>query len=334
MTRRPMEFHRLIGTRRSLRAFSSRPVEPEKVERMLEAARWSPSCGNRQSWRFVVVGRDAPELAAAEEALDAGNAWARRAPVLIVAGASRPAGSVVESREYYLLDAGLALMSLLYRGVDQGLLVHPMAGWREAPLRAALGLPDEFAPMAVVAVGYAGTPEELDEQARKKDENPRTRKPLREIAFAPRWGVPFEETLPPSPSKVYETELQLRFGDTDAMGHVNNATIVSYLETGRVRLFAELFGARRVEDIPFIIAEVSCRYKLPILLQDRVRVRMWITDVSRSSFRFRYELVDPADGRVFVEAETVQVMYDYATGRPVPLDAGLLISMRDYVSRA
>ena len=84
-----MEFHRVIGARRSLRAFSQRPVESEKIERMLEAARWSPSCANRQPWRFVVVGADAPSRAAVEEALDAGNAWAKRAPVLIAAGARR-----------------------------------------------------------------------------------------------------------------------------------------------------------------------------------------------------------------------------------------------------
>jgi len=327
-----MEFHRLIRARKSLRAYSSRPVEPEKVERMLEAARWSPSCANRQSWRFVVVDREAPTRAAVEEALDAGNSWARRAPVLIVAGSSRPAGAVVESREYHLLDAGLALMSLLYRGADQGLLVHPMAGWKEAPLRAALGLPDDFAPMAVVSVGYAGDPAALDEQTRKRDEKSRVRKPLGEVACSPRWGEPFPATLPASPAKVFETDIQLRFRDTDAMGHVNNATIVSYLETGRVRFLVELFGARRVEDIPFIIAEVSCRYRLPIFLQDPVRVRMWITDVSRSSYRFRYELFDPPDGRVFVEAETVQVMYDYAAKRPVPLDPAFLASARDYVS--
>jgi YbgC/YbaW family acyl-CoA thioester hydrolase len=327
-----MEFHRLVATRRSLRAYSSRPVEPGKIHRMLEAARWSPSCSNRQPWRFIVVPREASTRDGVEESLHPGNAWARRAPVLIVAGGMRPDGAVVESREYFLVDTGLALMSLVYRGVDQGLRVHPMAGFRESPLRAALGLPDAFAPMAVVAVGYPGKPEELDEATRKKDEKPRSRKPLGEIAFLQRWEAPYEGDVPRAPAKVFEAELQLRFGDTDAMGHVNNAKVITYLETGRMRFFAEVLGARRVEEIGFILAEVSCRYRIPILLHDRVIVRMHIADVSRSSFRFHYELVDPADGRMFVEADTVQVTYDYAAGRPVPIDAALLAAVRDYVA--
>lgn len=327
-----MDFQRIIAARRSLRAYASRPVEPEKIERMLEAARWSPSCANRQPWRFVVVPQDAPTRAAAEEALEPGNAWARRAPVLIIAGARPQDGAVVESRRYFLSDTGQALMSLVYRGVDQGLLVHPMAGWREAALRDALGLPDDFVPVAVVAVGYAGSPEDLDDATRSKDERPRARKALDEIAFVGRWGEPYAGTLPSAPSKVFETDLQLRFGDTDAMGHVNNAKIVTYLETGRMHFFAEVLQARRVEDIRFIVAEVSCRYRIPVLLHDRVRMRMHIADVSRSSFRFHYELVDPGDGRLFAEADTVQVMYDYAAGRAVPLDAPFLDAVRDYVS--
>ena len=326
-----MEFHRVIAARRSLRAYSDRPVEPEKVERMLEAARWSPSCANRQPWRFVVVGRDDPSRPALEESLDPGNSWARRAPVLIVAGARKEDGAVVESRGYFLLDTGMALMSLLHRGADQGLLVHPMAGWKETPLRAALGLPDDFSPAAVVAVGYPGRAEELDEAARKKDEKPRSRKTLPEISFRGRWGGQYAGTLPSSPAKRYETDLQLRFGDTDAMGHVNNAKVVTYLELGRVRFFADVLGAERVEDIRFILAEVSCRYRVPILLHDLVRVRMHVTDVARSSFRFRCELFDPRDGRVFVEAETVQVMYDYTTGRPRPIDESFLAKVREYV---
>ena len=326
-----MEFHKVIASRRSGRAFADRAVEPEKIERMIEAARWSPSCANRQPWRYVIVGKADPGRAALEDALDAGNAWAKKAPVLIVGGARKGDAAIVESREYYLHDAGLATMSLLYRGVDQGLLVHPMAGWKEEAVKAALSMPADFSPIVVVAVGYAGRREDLDEETRRKDDRPRARKAAGEIAFSGRWGEAFIGTLPPAPEKFYETDIPLRFGDIDAMGHVNNAVTLTLFELGRAKFFAEVLGMNRVEDIEFILAEATVRYRLPILLQDAVRLRMCVTDISRSAFRFRCELFDPRDGRVYTEAETVQVMYDYRTGRPKPVTAGFLETVKPYV---
>ncbi len=326
-----MEFSRVLSKRRSLRAYSDRPVEPEKIERMVEAARWSPSCANRQPWRFVIVEKTDPARFALEAALDPGNAWAMRAPVLIVAGAWKADAAVVESREYFLHDTGLATMSLLHRGVDQGLLVHPMAGWREEALNAALSLPDAFSPITVIAVGYAGRTEELDEEARKKDEKPRKRKGMGEIAFRGRFGEPLDPSLPSAPAKVFETDIPLRFGDIDAMGHVNNAVAMTLFELGRAKFCAEVLGIRRVEDYDWILAEATVRYRLPILLQDHVRVRMYITHIARSSFRFRSELYDPRDGRVFTEAETVQVMYDYANGRVKAVSPEFREAVRDYV---
>jgi acyl-CoA thioesterase FadM/nitroreductase len=326
-----MDFPKILATRRSLRAFADRPVEPEKIERMIEAARWSPSSDNRQPWRYVVVVKGAPERPVLEEALSRGNAWAKKAPVLIVSGARKEDGSVVESREYYLHDTGLATMSLLYRGVDQGLLVHPMAGWKEAPLKAALSMPEDFRPIAVVAVGYPGRQEDLDEETRRKDERPRVRKEIGEIVFLGRFGEPFHAALPSSPAKVFETDIPLRFSDIDGMGHVNNAVMLTLLEQGRMKFIYELLEARKVDDLPFILAEANVRYRIPVLLQDPVRLRMHVTDISRSSFRFRCELIDPRDGRVFIEAETFQVMYDYAAGRPRPIDAQFLEKIREYV---
>ena len=269
--------------------------------------------------------------AAVEEALDAGNAWAKHAPVLIVAGARREDAAVVESREYFLLDTGLALMSLLYRAVDQGLLVDPMAGWKEGPLRAALGLPEDFTPAAVVAVGYAGKSVDLDEATRKKDEKPRARKPLGEVAFRSRWGEPFEATLPSLPAKVYETELQLRFGDTDAMGHVNNAKVVTYLELGRMKFFADVLGAERVEDIRFILAEdllplpdphPASRSRLRADAHHRRQPELLPSSAepvrSQGRPRFRRGGDGPGDVR----------LHD---GAPCPMDADFLARVRDYI---
>ena len=58
---------------------------------------------------------------------------------------------------------------------------------------------------------------------------------------------------------------------------------------------------------------------------------MHVTDISRSSFRFRCELFDPGDGRVFAEPETVQVKYDYAARRPRPVDPQFLEKVREYI---
>ncbi|MDH3237053.1 MAG: thioesterase family protein, partial [Deltaproteobacteria bacterium] len=209
--------------------------------------------------------------------------------------------------------------------------VHPMAGWKEEPLKAALRLPDDFRPIAVIAVGYAGKPEDIDEETRRKDEKPRVRKDPGEIAFRGRFGDPYAASLPSAPAKVFETDIPLRFGDIDAMGHVNNAVTMTLFELGRAKFFSDVTGVRKVEDYEVILAEATVRYRLPILLQDQVRIRMHITDVARSSFRFRAELFDPRDGRVYTEAETVQVMYDYGKGRATTIPPEFLEKVRDYI---
>jgi YbgC/YbaW family acyl-CoA thioester hydrolase len=326
-----LEFSRLVDARRSTRAFSGRPVEPGKVARLIESVRWSPSCANRQPWRFVLVSKEDPARPAVEQALDAGNGWAGRAPLLVVGGGSREDLLPVESRDYLLHDAGLALMTLLYRAVDLGLAAHPMAGWKEAALRAALSLPADFLPISVTALGYPGDPADLDEATRKKEGRPRTRRPAGERFFAGSWGVPHPAALPGPPEAYFETAIPIRFSDIDAMGHVNNALTLTLLEQGRMAFYAEVVGVRRVEEIDFVIAESSCRYRSPILLHDNVRLRLHVADVSRSAFRFRYLLFDPGDGRVFTEAETVQVTYDYAAGRPKPVPAEFLEKARRYV---
>ena len=260
---RSMEFHRVIGARRSLARLSQRPVEMEKIERMLDAARWSPLV--RQPPAVAVRrgggGRSVPRGGRGGPRRGQ-HAWAKRAPVLIAAGARREDAAVVESRDYFLLDTGMALMSLLYRAVDQGCWSTRWRDGRRDRCRAALGLPEDFTPAAVVAVGYAGKSGDLDEAAEEGRE-PGARKPLGRSPSV-RCGGAVRGDAAFLPAKVYETELQARFGDTDAMGHVNNAKVVTYLELGRMQFFADVMGAERVEDIRFILAEVSCRYRIPI----------------------------------------------------------------------
>jgi acyl-CoA thioester hydrolase len=67
-----------------------------------------------------------------------------------------------------------------------------------------------------------------------------------------------------------------------------------------------------------ILARVECDYRRPSRYGDTLEVRMRVTEIGRTSFRYEYEIVDD-QGRTVMTAKTVQVMYDYAAEKPVPI---------------
>src|SRR5262245_60647726 len=78
--------HELLARRWSPRAFDARPIEPEKLSSLFEAARWAPSSFNEQPWSFLLARREEPASFARmlECLVDANQAWAKDAPVLIL----------------------------------------------------------------------------------------------------------------------------------------------------------------------------------------------------------------------------------------------------------
>jgi acyl-CoA thioester hydrolase len=116
--------------------------------------------------------------------------------------------------------------------------------------------------------------------------------------------------------------LDVRFRDCDALGHVNNAVYLTYLEQTRFMHWRSLwgFGTPQVPaGMPgVILARAECDYKLPAKYGDVLEIRMSVAEIGRSSFRYEYEIVDEQQRTVLI-AKTVQVMYDYATEKPVPI---------------
>ncbi len=110
--------------------------------------------------------------------------------------------------------------------------------------------------------------------------------------------------------------IPIRFRDLDAMGHVNNATFLTYFEEGRKEFFVQVLKSISPKDFPFILAEVTCRYLRPIELIDQaVREAVWITRIGGKSFTFAYEITRANDPEwVFSTGESVQVYYDYERG--------------------
>jgi nitroreductase len=177
----------LFPRRWSPRAMSGAPVELAALRTLLEAARWAPSGGNGQPWRFVFARRGTPAFDPLLAALVPGNReWAHAAGALVLLAArtvrddGRPAASAA-------FDAGAAWMAFALQGTITGLVVHAMGGFDREAARAAAALPAGVEPQVMIAVGHPGDPQALPEKLRAR-EAPSDRLPLDGIAFEGRWG--------------------------------------------------------------------------------------------------------------------------------------------------
>ena len=112
-------------------------------------------------------------------------------------------------------------------------------------------------------------------------------------------------------------EVPVRFSDTDALGHVNNAVYLSYLESARVSYLRELLGAKKIEELGVIIARIEIDYKSPAFHHETMLVGCRVEEIGGSSIRMGYRVEDKASGRLVALAKSVMVAYDYGLGRPV-----------------
>ena len=181
-----------IARRRSALAFDERPVEAEKLAALVEAARWAPSSGNSQPWRVTLVTAGEQRRLLNDALTGANRTWAPAAPLVVVYAARPEDDFRRDGADYYLFDCGLSAENLILQAEHMGLRAHPMVGWNEAAVREALGIPDGFRVVVLIAVGYAGDPAALPERLRERELRERSRRPLRETFSRERWGQGWE----------------------------------------------------------------------------------------------------------------------------------------------
>jgi nitroreductase len=183
--------HELLRHRWSPRAFDDRPIEPEKLRSLFEAARWAPSSKNGQPWRFLVATKD--DKAGYDRLFNclvkANQKSAYRAPVLMLSVAQLQFEDGSPNRNA-LHDTGMAAENLVLQGTALGLVAHQMAGFRIDQARADCKIPEGYEPVAMIAVGYPGDPAQLSDRLRAREVQPRVRKPLTELVYSATWEQP------------------------------------------------------------------------------------------------------------------------------------------------
>lgn len=172
-----MEFAQLVRKRQSDRKYTPEPVAREDVIRCLEAARLAPSACNSQPWKFIVVDDRAKLMEMADAAIGLGmNKFTVQVPVLVAVvqenmNLSAKAGSIVKSKDYSMMDLGIAVEHFCLQAAELGLGTCIMGWFDEKKVKKLLGVPRSRRVQLLISLGHPDTP------AREK-----IRKPLEEIS--------------------------------------------------------------------------------------------------------------------------------------------------------
>jgi acyl-CoA thioester hydrolase len=127
----------------------------------------------------------------------------------------------------------------------------------------------------------------------------------------------------------YLYRVDVIFRDIDAMGHVNNAVYLTYMETARIRYLSELLGLAGLEGLPFILAEITCSYRTPAFYGEQLHVGLGISRLGTKSFDIAYR-IETDGGRLVTTGRSTLVMYDYAAGQTIALSDEFRERVRTY----
>jgi len=182
--------HDLLKNRWSPRAFSDKPVPPEILRSLFEAARWAPSSANEQPWAFLVATKENSETHGKllSTLVEANQIWAKHAPVLGIAVSHLHWTKSGQPNRTAFYDTGAAMAYLTVEATSRGLFLHQMAGFEPRKAMELFHIPSDWDPIAAFVIGYPGDPESLPEPYLSRERNPRSRKPLGDFVMSGDWG--------------------------------------------------------------------------------------------------------------------------------------------------
>ena len=115
--------------------------------------------------------------------------------------------------------------------------------------------------------------------------------------------------------------IEVRYGDLDPQGHVNNAKFQTYMEQGRVFYLKQLklWEGGSFLDLGFILADVQITFRKAIQFGDPIRVGVRITQIGNKSMTSEYRIEDVRDASEFASGSSVLVAYDYHNRSSIPI---------------
>jgi nitroreductase len=176
----------IIKNRWSPRSFYDKTISEEDINTIIEAATWSFSAMNEQPWRYVVAHKGTVLFNAFLELLYPGNKpWNTQAAVLVLSLRKTTYAGTGKINAIALHDVGAANILLSLQANSMGIYTHVIEGYSKEAAKELLALDESLEPVVMIALGYPGAAEKLEEPFKARELLPRSRKDLTEIVLNP-----------------------------------------------------------------------------------------------------------------------------------------------------
>lgn len=151
-----MDVSAAISQRNSVRAYKATDVEEDKLKKILEAGRLSPSASNRQEWKFIVVRNKETKKKLAKAAF--GQSFIGEAPVVIVACGTDSKAIMACGQPAYTVDVSIACAFMILQAYELGLGTCWIGAFKEDETKKILNIPDHVRVVALIPMGYPNEP--------------------------------------------------------------------------------------------------------------------------------------------------------------------------------
>lgn len=175
----------------SPRAFQDKQVSDEELFSLFEAARWAPSGGNIQPWKYIFARTQQDKEKFYTFINPSNRTWCEKAPVLAVLISNKLRSSGNPNRNH-AFDAGASWGYLAIEAAQRGLFAHAMGGFDLELARKTLQVPEDYEILVVIAIGYHGNVDLLSEKDQER-EKPSDRRPIRESLYEGGFGEQVKE---------------------------------------------------------------------------------------------------------------------------------------------
>jgi nitroreductase len=182
-----MDFMDLAKERKSVRKYSDKEVEDDKIDIILEAARLAPSSANKQCWSYIVVRNKETIAEIATRGTGIFNSWLKKAPVVIVACGNPKESGSRNDMDYYLVDIEISMEHIMLQAADLGLGTCWIGWFDEKEMRRILGIPENLKVVAFTPIGYPADDSGMRTRLTKFFAGSAKRKPLEEIVHKDKW---------------------------------------------------------------------------------------------------------------------------------------------------